>query len=291
MSQDRQPDRSLIGRQEGATMTFSLEQALAEFFDNSGGGGAAYGGTYVVSGPITSGGSGGSGGGGGTSEGGVVDGGWETVTDENGEEFMIDPNGVVWEVGYVDTDGDGVLEQVLSTNHVDPLDAGWINPDYDSTVDPIASNLPDWESYYNSSEWENPESYQLFWNDSSHWWHWVDTQDNWIPYEGHVTHIHYVPSEGREAIIITLPEQDDETVQKGLIVLNPTASNSIVVTTQVGTAGNDVFSGGGFLAGAGGNDGLTGSAGADVLSGGAGSDTLNGGARRTGEAVITSRAG
>jgi hypothetical protein len=35
-------------------MTFSLEQALAEFFDNSGGG-AAYGGTYVVSGPITSG--------------------------------------------------------------------------------------------------------------------------------------------------------------------------------------------------------------------------------------------
>jgi Ca2+-binding RTX toxin-like protein len=55
MSQDRQLDRSLIGRQEGATMTFSLEQALAEFFDNSGGGGVGYGGTYVVSGPITDG--------------------------------------------------------------------------------------------------------------------------------------------------------------------------------------------------------------------------------------------
>ncbi len=34
-------------------MTFSIEQAMAEFFDNSGGGGVWYGGTRLISGPIT----------------------------------------------------------------------------------------------------------------------------------------------------------------------------------------------------------------------------------------------
>ncbi len=34
-------------------MTFSIEQALAEFFDNSGGGGVWYGGTGISTGPIT----------------------------------------------------------------------------------------------------------------------------------------------------------------------------------------------------------------------------------------------
>jgi hypothetical protein len=70
-------------------MTFSIQQALEAFFNNSGGGGVGYGGSYIVSGPITNGSGSGSSSGGVTTDGGIVDGGWESVTDENGNTGRI----------------------------------------------------------------------------------------------------------------------------------------------------------------------------------------------------------
>jgi Ca2+-binding RTX toxin-like protein len=83
---------------------------------------------------------------------------------------------------------------------------------------------------------------------------------------------------GREDLNESLEE---ETVHKGLIIIphwqDEQLQSYAVITTQFGTSGNDVISGGGLLAGGAGNDGLTGGAGADILNGGSGSDTLNGG--------------
>jgi hypothetical protein len=78
-------------------VTFSIEQALAEFFDNSGGGGVAYGGTGQT-GTITGNPTGGSGTGSSYSPTGVAETGPNgsqvlygvTYSDESGEQVYID---------------------------------------------------------------------------------------------------------------------------------------------------------------------------------------------------------
>jgi Ca2+-binding RTX toxin-like protein len=254
----------------GVKMTFSIEQALAEFFDNSGGGGVGYGGTYVVSGPITDGGSGGSGGGGGgTTDGGVVDGGFETVTDDNGLTYLVDSNGnVVAGVAYLEN-GTAIYFRY------DGQEAN--NPDYDFYSDPIWVNLPE---NYDVLELEEqrldqymPAEFRVFWGDGTHFWHWID------PYTGALspTRVRLPspedPTDGQDE---TIEPEGGDTVEKGAFVIT-SGNTSLVITTTLGTFGNDMLSGGGILSGAEGNDGLTGSAGADFLDGGAGNDWLDGG--------------
>jgi Ca2+-binding RTX toxin-like protein len=241
-------------------MTFSLEQELLRFFSGS----IGYGGTYLVSGPITNGSGSGSSSGGVTEDGGDVDDGWESVTDEEGVTYLIDQGGKV----YIDRDRDGV-------------------PDY-AFVDPEAGVIQnaDGPVYF---YFRGPTDMNLEWEDQEY-------SEQYDPILPHLTpdflnleylRVHeYRPDRSRVRWIEQLEGGQDDanaspeggnTVEKGLFVIG-SGNTYLIVTATFGTFGNDMLSGGGILSGAEGNDGLTGGAGADILDGGTGNDWLDGGA-------------
>jgi hypothetical protein len=129
-------------------MTFSIQQALAEFF---GGSGAGYGGTVLVSGPITN----------GvddsvdtTTDGGYVDTEGETATDETGNTYHIDAQGNLWQVissssttdgGYVDVEWESITDEDGYTSYIDPQGHLW---EYNDDGLFYSYTRPDWWDAY-----------------------------------------------------------------------------------------------------------------------------------------------
>ncbi|WP_160310550.1 calcium-binding protein, partial [Microvirga vignae] len=248
-------------------MTFSIEQALEAFFNNSGGGGVWYGGTAVSTGPITNGGTTNSGswGSGGSGTGTSGDGALhlERVDTLQGT-YYVDDSGNIWAAND--------QGQLICLTDPDAGTAQWADSDAIQTGPRDHILILDFDDWLGPVEEPTPED----WNQSEQpWWEpcvwplnvWTlpPPESAWSPYFQMWEHDTSCPDD----------VQTDGGIHKILTIINA-GNSSLFVNTALGTLGNDAIAGGGWLLGDAGDDTLTGGVGADILDGGDGNDVLNG---------------
>lgn len=240
-------------------MAFSIQQALAEFFNNTGGQGVWYGGT----------------GQGGDITGNVTGGGG---TGSSYGEYQIDAEGNV----YI-RNSDGQLVPAPDMTVPEIPDVEWV-PELDlSVVDftpevVITDEGIEYRIFPDGTTWIAAPVYQFDENNNL-----IDGGRIWIsPLPQFLT------PEGA-------PQMDDDPPPEYLDPVPPIltphrnyilkvniageSSSLLIIIPQVtvGTSGNDVIADNGILNGGAGNDGLTGGTGNDTLLGEAGNDWLDGG--------------
>jgi Ca2+-binding RTX toxin-like protein len=254
-------------------MTFSIEQALEAFFNNSGGGGIAYGGTTVSARPITNGAT--------TSSGTTSTGGGETATTEDGSlqlEVIRTKNGTY----YMDEHGDvwQANDEGQLTCLTNP-DAGlqeWVDANGTThTVSPIYM--------LNPGPWPGPveePSYEDWSPPPAPWEQWSQEPCNWpldvwtLPPPESAWGAHHQMWEHDMSCPDVIYYQDG-SAHKAITIVN-TGEYNLFITTTFGTLNNDTMAGAGLLLGYSGDDALNGSTDADWLNGGSGNDWLDGGA-------------
>ncbi|WP_162419773.1 calcium-binding protein [Microvirga brassicacearum] len=234
-------------------MTFSIEQAMAAYFDNSGGGGVWYGGTGVSGGPVTGNPTGGSG---------------------TGSSYPP-PGGAA-----SSTPDEGAPEGELS-NDLSPA----YNPDH-IDIYVLAPKLIDDSFIDRAGFWSflTPYTDQLhhtLYGDLYNCPHIaIDPLSGYETYGEHFAdgHVHELPlgavDNNGDGYADDSPDQYPG---------NTTGNSTDVVISfsfraYLGTESDDLLSGSGWLSGGAGNDSLTGGAESDMLSGGDGNDILVGGA-------------
>ncbi|MBZ6076435.1 calcium-binding protein [Microvirga puerhi] len=235
-------------------MTFSLEQELEAFFDNSGGGGIAYGGTGQT-GTITGNPTGGSGS--GTSytqtgpDGGIT---WQRTTSEDG----------TYTVSYNVKDGADYYDMYVIYHPTEDLGMQIVKGWGQSALDGIQSA---WQAYSGAVN-RGADAFLGF------------QRDAWNSYLAGVRHL----VDGDTSQQPKPPAEPVATIHKTEVVLVTGASTYTKVNMTFGSSGNDSLVGTGALFGDAGNDEIRGGAGSDFINGGADNDVLLGNA---GSDVIT----
>lgn len=231
-------------------MTFSIEQAMAEYFDNSGGGGVWYGGTGVSGGPITGNPTGGSGTGSSYPETG-------SNSAPDGAEPAEEPNAETEEEFGTHIDIYVMAPRLVPDGRIP-------EPGFWSFLDPYVDQL---HAIAYGDAYDCPHTpLDLFQGYEEYGEHFADG------------HVHELPlgavDNNGDGYADDSPDQYPG---------NTTGNSTDVVISfsfkaYLGTESDDLLSGSGWLSGGAGNDSLTGGAESDMLSGGDGNDILVGGA-------------
>jgi Ca2+-binding RTX toxin-like protein len=231
-------------------MTFSIEQAMAEYFDNSGGGGVWYGGTGVSGGPITGNPTGGSGTGSSYPETG-------SNSAPDGAEPAEEPNAETEEEFGTHIDIYVMAPRLIDDSFIDTAGFwSFLTPYTDQLHHALYGDL------YNCPHIA------------------IDPLSGYETYGEHFAdgHVHELPlgavDNNGDGYADDSPDQ-----YPGNTTGNSTdAVISFSFKAYLGTESNDLLSGSGWLSGGAGNDSLKGGAESDMLSGGDGNDILVGGA-------------